>query len=75
MNARFLSEDDRRKAVVRVRANITGIKSDEFKFTQLKEALLEIKCWALLFRQIVGALPNDGVYNGRVQDQTNCILS
>ncbi|KAF4956261.1 hypothetical protein FSARC_11617 [Fusarium sarcochroum] len=63
MNARFLSEEDRRKAIIRVRENMTGIKSDEFKFAQLKEALLDVKCWALVVIQITGALPNGGVSN------------
>ncbi|KAL4865238.1 hypothetical protein BDV12DRAFT_154653 [Aspergillus spectabilis] len=63
MNARFLSEEDRRKAVTRVQENMTGIKNDEFKFQQFKEALLDVKCWALVLIQITSSIPNGGVSN------------
>ncbi|KAL3433245.1 major facilitator superfamily domain-containing protein [Aspergillus tetrazonus] len=63
MNARFLSADDRRKAVSRVSENMTGIKNDKFKLDQFVEALLDIKCWALVLIQITCSIPNGGVSN------------
>ncbi|QRD83411.1 hypothetical protein F9C07_2107361 [Aspergillus flavus] len=48
MNARFLEEDDRRKAVLRVQENITGIKNNEFKIHQFIETLLDLKYWILV---------------------------
>ncbi|RDW86041.1 uncharacterized protein DSM5745_02683 [Aspergillus mulundensis] len=63
MNARFLSEGDRRKAVVRVSENMTGIKNDTFKRAQFVEALLDVKCWALVLIQITCSIPNGGVSN------------
>ncbi|KAE8376406.1 major facilitator superfamily domain-containing protein [Aspergillus bertholletiae] len=63
MNARFLSEEDRRKAITRVQENMTGIKNDEFKIHQFAEALLDLKCWALVLIQIAGSIPNGGVSN------------
>ncbi|KAL4961201.1 major facilitator superfamily domain-containing protein [Aspergillus stella-maris] len=62
-NARFLSQEDRRKAVIRVQENMTGIKNDEFKMYQFIEALLDVKCWALVFIQVAGSIPNGGVSN------------
>ncbi|KAL2831686.1 major facilitator superfamily domain-containing protein [Aspergillus cavernicola] len=63
MTARFLSEEDRRKAVIRVQANMTGIKNNEFKFQQVIEALIDLKCWALVLIQITCSIPNGGVSN------------
>ncbi|KAB8200837.1 major facilitator superfamily domain-containing protein [Aspergillus parasiticus] len=63
MNARFLGQDDRRKAVLRVQENMTGIKNDEFKIHQFIEALLDLKCWALVLTQTTCSIPNGGVSN------------
>jgi hypothetical protein len=44
--AKFLSPEDRKKAVERLRANNTGTKAnDKFKWRQALEALLDIKSW------------------------------
>ncbi|KAL4875013.1 major facilitator superfamily domain-containing protein [Aspergillus karnatakaensis] len=63
MNARFLSEDDRRKAIIRVQENMTGIKNNDFKMYQVVEALLDVKCWALVLIQLASSIPNGGVSN------------
>ncbi|KAL3472533.1 major facilitator superfamily domain-containing protein [Aspergillus californicus] len=63
MTARFLSEEDRRKAVIRVQTNMTGIKNNQFKFDQFVEALLDVKCWALFLIQVTCSIPNGGVSN------------
>ncbi|KAG7093428.1 hypothetical protein E1B28_007108 [Marasmius oreades] len=57
--ARFLSPEDRLKAVERLRANNTGnTATEKFKIRQAVEALLEIKTWlfiAMTFLLNVGA--------------------
>lgn len=63
LNARFLSDEDRRKAVIRVQENMTGIKNNEFKVKQVIEALLDVKCWALVLIQLTCSIPNGGVSN------------
>lgn len=63
MDARFLNEEDRLKAIRRVQENMTGIKSDEFKISQFIEALLDLKCWALVLIQLTCSIPNGGVSN------------
>ena len=45
-DARFLTPEDRHKAVERLRANNTGTAANnEFKWGQVFEALLEPKSW------------------------------
>lgn len=44
-HARFLSPEDRLKAVERVRANKTGTGSNQYKWPQVIEAFLEPKTW------------------------------
>lgn len=44
-SARFLTEDEKRAAIERVRANQTGTGSREFKWDHVIEALLEPKSW------------------------------
>ncbi|TLD14185.1 uncharacterized protein PgNI_04431 [Pyricularia grisea] len=44
-SARFLDEDDKLKAIERLRANQTGTGSREFKLPHVWEALLEPKTW------------------------------
>jgi ACS family allantoate permease-like MFS transporter len=43
MNAWFLSREDRIKAVERVRHNMTGIKNNEWKKSQVIKALFDPK--------------------------------
>lgn len=61
LKAWFLSPDDRAKAVTRVESNMTGIKSNEFKWYQCFEAFLDIKMWLLFTIQISGQIANGGV--------------
>lgn len=57
----FLNESDRGKAVVRVKENMTGIKSNEFKWSQFLEAILDIKTWLLFFTHLAANIPNGAV--------------
>ena len=57
-NARFLSEDERVRAVDRVRSNQTGIKDNHFKWHQVREVLLDAKIWLLVLFQLTFSIPN-----------------
>lgn len=67
MKARFFSEADRIKAIERVEENMTGIKSDKFRWYQCKEALLDVKAWTLVVIQICGNIPNGGIQGVSLQ--------
>ncbi|XRM42665.1 hypothetical protein ABZX51_005874 [Aspergillus tubingensis] len=58
MQAWFMNDEDRLKAVTRVRMNMTGIKSSEFKRTQCIEAFLDAKTWLLCAITFFGQVPN-----------------
>jgi hypothetical protein len=73
MTARFLSKEDRHKAVIRVQENMTGIKTSEFKSQQFIEALLDLKCWALVFVQITSSIPNGRVSSLSRQNHRNSL--
>ncbi|KAJ5151646.1 major facilitator superfamily transporter [Penicillium capsulatum] len=56
----FLSPVDREKAIMRVKENKTGIKNDDFKWSQCREALLDVKAWFLVIIQLSSNIPNGG---------------
>ncbi|KAF2798608.1 MFS general substrate transporter [Melanomma pulvis-pyrius CBS 109.77] len=61
MNAKFLSPEDRVKAIERVQGNMTGIKSNTWKPGQSIEALLDIKVWLLVLVQLSAQIANGGI--------------
>lgn len=61
-NARFLNKEDRAKAVDRVRENMTGIRSDTWKWSQSIEAVTDIKIWLLVAVQLSQQIANGGVH-------------
>lgn len=61
MNAKFLSPEDRIKAIERVQENMTGIKSNTWKPKQSIEALLDIKVWLLVLIQLSAQIANGGI--------------
>ena len=61
-NARFLNREDRAKAVDRVRENMTGIRSDTWKWSQSIEALTDVKIWLLVAVQLSQQIANGGVH-------------
>ncbi|KAJ6446910.1 calcium-transporting ATPase 3 [Purpureocillium lavendulum] len=63
MTAYFLSEEDRTKAVTRVKENMTGIKNNTFKWSQCREALVDPKTWFIVLIQSCGNIPNGGVHS------------
>ncbi|KAF5593553.1 major facilitator superfamily transporter [Fusarium subglutinans] len=62
---KLLSKEDREKAVIRVKDNLTGIKSNELKWDQFKEDLTDPKTWFLFFLQIGLNIPNGGITSFR----------
>ncbi len=63
LNARWLSKEDRRLAVERVRVNQQGIGNKHFKMYQLKEALTDPLTWAFVFYAATADVPNGGISN------------
>lgn len=59
----FLSPEDRNKAVARVKTNMTGIKNDEIKWYQVREAMLDPQMWLLCLIMMAGTIANGGVAN------------
>lgn len=59
--ARWLTPEQREKAVDRIRSNQTGIKNNTFKWDQAFEALTDIKVWLLVLYQLANSIPN-GAY-------------
>lgn len=57
----FLSEEDRRKAIIRVQENMTGIKNNKVKWDHVQEALVDPKSWLLVLIQLCSTIPNGGV--------------
>ena len=58
MNARFLSPEDRVKAVDRVKENMTGIKTNQWDWKQFFEALTDIQVVSTFALSIDGQLPD-----------------
>lgn len=63
LNARWLSKEDRRLAIERVRINQQGIGNKYFKMYQLKEALMDPLTWAFTFYAFAADIPNGGISN------------
>ena len=61
LNARFLTPEERAKAVIRVEDNLTGIKSDEWKREQVIEAFCDPNTWFLVLLQLSSNIPNNGI--------------
>jgi len=62
-DSRWLSEDEKKLAVERLRGNHTGIKNKIFKRYQLVEALLDPKTWFLFFFGLSTQVVNGSVSN------------
>ncbi|KUJ21321.1 MFS general substrate transporter [Mollisia scopiformis] len=61
MKAWFLSNEDRMKAVERVRHNMTGIKNNQWKRSQAVEALLDPKSWLIVLIALCANIPNGAI--------------
>lgn len=58
MTAWFLNDADRTKAVARIDENMTGIKSDQFKWYQCRECLVDPKTYFILLINFASVIPN-----------------
>lgn len=61
LNARFLTAEERAKAIIRVEDNMTGIKNNEWKREQAIEALCDPNTWFLVLYQLASNIPNNGI--------------
>lgn len=61
LNARFLNREERVMAVVRVEKNMTGIKSNKWKRSQVIEAICDVNAWLLVLIQLSSNIPNNGI--------------
>ncbi|KAF3004411.1 hypothetical protein E8E13_010264 [Curvularia kusanoi] len=61
VQAKFLSEDERRGVILRIRDNETGIENKKFKKAQFVEAMLDLKTWLLFIFAVASNAPNGGL--------------
>lgn len=57
-NAWFLTEDERAKAIRRIKENQTGVENKRFKKEQMIEALTDPKTWLFALFSAFGNIPN-----------------
>lgn len=62
-DAWFLSEEERVMVVERIRTNQQGFGNKHFKWSQFREALLDIKTWLFFVLSIANNIPNGGLTN------------
>lgn len=61
----FLNKEDSAKAVVRVKDNMTGIKSDKVKWSHCIEALMDTKTWLMAAIMLSVNIPNGALSSVR----------
>lgn len=61
MQAKFLTEQQRSRAIARVKDNGTGIENKHFKIKQFWEAMLDLKTWLLFLFALTSNCPNGGL--------------
>ncbi|KAM0418805.1 hypothetical protein ACHAPT_012246 [Fusarium lateritium] len=61
MDAFFLNEKEKHHMVNRLAANKTGIANNIWKWSQVKEAVIDPKTWLLFFFNIAINIPNGGL--------------
>lgn len=59
----FLTEQEKRLVVERIRGNQQGFGNRHFKKEQAVEALLDVQTWIIFFYAIVSNIPNGGITN------------
>ena len=57
-NARWLTPEDRKLAVERIRINQQGVGNKHFKWYQFREALLDPLTWAFVAYSLIADIPN-----------------
>jgi len=63
VKAKFLSEDEKRIALERVRGNASGTTQHKFKKSQALESIKDLKIWLVLLVMCSTAVPNGGLSN------------
>lgn len=63
VSARFLSDDERRMAVDRLRDDQTGIENKKLKLYQISEAFTDYKVYIFFFLGLFANIPNGGISN------------
>lgn len=63
MDAKFLSERQKKILVLKLQENQTGISSNVFKRHQFIEAIIDIKIWLFFFIGMFANVPNGGFSN------------
>ncbi|KAI5799885.1 MFS allantoate transporter [Geopyxis carbonaria] len=63
VSARFLSEDERRMAVDRLREDQTGIENKKLKLYQVSEAFRDYKVYIFFLLGVFANIPNGGISN------------
>jgi hypothetical protein len=61
VKASFLSDDERRGVIYRIRENETGVENKTFKKKQFVEALSDLKTWLLFVFAVASNAPNGGL--------------
>ncbi|KAI9148287.1 major facilitator superfamily domain-containing protein [Paramyrothecium foliicola] len=59
--ARFLSDDERDSAIMRIKGNQTGAVKHEIQWNQVWEALTDVNAWLMFFIQLTSNIPNGGI--------------
>ncbi|OAA80446.1 Major facilitator superfamily domain, general substrate transporter [Akanthomyces lecanii RCEF 1005] len=59
--ARYLTKEEREKAVKRVKTNMTGSKTTKIDWSQCLEAVCDLQVWLLVLIQLSGQIANGGV--------------
>ncbi|KAK0277893.1 hypothetical protein LTR35_009729 [Friedmanniomyces endolithicus] len=62
-NARFLTHKQKVIAVDRIAKNMVGVKTKQYKMSQVFEALLDVKVWTLILIGLATGVINGGVSN------------
>ncbi|CAA22656.1 MFS domain-containing protein [Schizosaccharomyces pombe] len=57
----FLTEEDRKLVVKRLRANKQGVGNNHFKLYQFKETMLDIRTWIMFVSSVLLNIPNGGI--------------
>lgn len=63
VKAWFLSDEQRKQVVLRIKSNQQGFGNKHFKWHQFKEALLDINTWIFFFFSVAFQIPNGALTN------------
>lgn len=74
LQAKFLTEHERALAITRVKADNTGQENKNFKWSQFKEAMLDLKTWLLFLFAVASNSPNGGLTNVGLLKSGSCVL-